>query len=257
MNKPFALVRKLSTGLLDPLPEHWQRHTNKDGALYYVHTLTGIATNQKPKPLPANWRMTKDKSSGVIYFWNVQTRETRPCTWEAPPPPPHATTNAPPASAASVPPVGAASAPPADAEAAVDVYVSACMSAGASTVKDALSSPPPPPPPLAPDSVRVRLSAEAFAMITFAPTKSGRSVVVTRVQASPATAAVHEGAVVLAIDSALCPSDAADAMLLLQQASARGEEVAIELTQQPEAQSDDLVPTMASIRIGKRISDDI
>ena len=86
-----SLARKVSSGLLgDSLPADWERRTNEEGVTYYVHKLTGIATYERPQPLPADWRMAKDPASGVVYFWNVKTRETRPCDWVAPPPPPPA-----------------------------------------------------------------------------------------------------------------------------------------------------------------------
>ena len=73
--------------LVDPLPPHWERRKQQNGDVLYMNTLTNQVQFEKPKPLAPGWRLTKDKKTGVVYYWNVETRETVALN-ELPPPPP-------------------------------------------------------------------------------------------------------------------------------------------------------------------------
>ena len=253
----MQLVKRAASGLLDPLPDGWVKKENQEtGSPFYVHKLTGYAQNQRPQPLPAGWRLAKDEASGVVYFWHVRTRETRPCDWNIPPPPPPADQRPPSRSASSfdeatkVPPP-----PPTDHTATVDVTDSAdSFDSAATSIASSSSAPtstPQPPPPLAQSSVRVRLSAEAFSMITFEPTKNGRSIVVSKVKPAPMTAAVREGALILAIDGVICPRSAAEGLVLLK-LKPGAESIDVEMTQPTARAVDEEAVVAASTPAGKR-----
>ena len=74
--------------VLDPLPPHWKRRKAANGHVEYQNTLTGQTQATKPKPLAPGWRLTKDISTGRVYYWNVHTRETVAYNELPPPPPP-------------------------------------------------------------------------------------------------------------------------------------------------------------------------
>ena len=230
------VVNKLSKGLsLDSLPSDWVKRTNEEGITFYVHKLTGVATYERPQPLPDGWRITKDKASGVVYFWNVYTRETRPCHWVAPPPPPPAGERQPSRSVSNLSEGSSPPPPPAAGDGAGSSEQHAALPVAA------------PPPPLSSESVRVRLSAEAFGMVRFAPLSDGRSLAVVSVVASPLTAAVREGALLLAINGAPVPPTADEATALVEAARAQSS-VDIEFSQ-PE-----MPPNAASDRSSERSS---
>ncbi|KAL1521633.1 hypothetical protein AB1Y20_021291 [Prymnesium parvum] len=70
--------------LLDPLPEHWFRFYDEHGTEYYYNRVTTVTTYTRPSPLPVGWHEHRDRSTGVLYYWNEWTREVRPYPSEAP-----------------------------------------------------------------------------------------------------------------------------------------------------------------------------
>ena len=248
----MKLLKKLSSGDGE-LPEHWIKKTNKEGKTYYVHMLTLIATYEKPQPLPAGWRMAKDPDSGVCYFWNEHTRETRKCDWAAPPPPPP-----PPPSAGSAEIAGGAAAPP--SKQVTDVTDAAPVSSGSSGASGGPPPPPPPPPPLATDSVRVHLSREAFGAITFAPSKDGRALTVSKMRSSEATTSLHVGAELLAVNDVPCADSAAKTQALLgefEASDASSIDIEVRLPAEHLSKQRDAFAPPTAIHLGAHVSGDL
>lgn len=273
-----SLVRRLSESLsLDPLPADWAKKSDDEGMPYYVHALTGIATYDRPDVVcPPGWKLAKDADSGVVYFWNVHTHETQPCNLKLPEQGHPART----ASSPEPPPLPP-SAGPSSSDEAIDVTEAAAPNGtvtGSSRPESAKqplcslaaqaqptaqpppaaqpqpNSPPsisPLPPPLMPHSLRLRLKPDVLSLITFSPTKNGRSIVVTKVKKHPQLTAVHVDAVLLAINGTLCPSFAADGMALLKKA-ALGAAVDIEVTQPETDETEEASVRAMSSRSGSQ-----
>ena len=232
---------------MQPLPPHWVRRRNDEGVTFYVNELSGEATYEKPQPLPAGWRMTKDSATGQVYMWNVTTRETRPLPSPPPPPlPPHWVQRL--------------------SDEGVTFYVNELsgeatyekprpLPAGWQLTKDSatgqvymwnattretrlLPSAPPPPltppadpgsssraertislaPPSAPNARRIRLYSVAGVM--FGTATCGKGIVVTSAPAVSEGPCLHVGDVLLSVDDHACPADAAGALQMLTRAHA-------------------------------------
>ena len=82
-------LTKAVAAIADPLPEHWHRRKDDQGNTFYWNSVTMTSLYERPKPLPAGWRERIDPATGMLYHYNVYSRETRlPPDTNAPPPPP-------------------------------------------------------------------------------------------------------------------------------------------------------------------------
>jgi len=71
--------KKAVGALLDPgLPEHWRQYADNQGRTYYWNSCTLESTYDKPAPLPDGWHEHRDPATGVLYYYNYYTRETKP-----------------------------------------------------------------------------------------------------------------------------------------------------------------------------------
>ena len=128
---------KAFKSVMDPLPPYWERRKDAAGAEYFFNTLTEQTQSEKPKPLAPGWKLTKDKATGQVYYWNFNTRET--VAYNVPPPPPM-----PPPAAAAVPPP-----PPPPPQTATSTAAAAVRPPPPPPLPETARPPPPPPPPSA------------------------------------------------------------------------------------------------------------
>lgn len=126
------------------LPPHWEKRKNESGQDYFINVLTNQAQYEIPKPLAPNWKLHKDKATGAVYYWNVQTRET--VAYNEPPPPPGGPSSQPPPPPPPPPGAPPPSVPPPP------------LQSGMMTSSGAVPPPPPRPPP--PPSVIGGLAGE-------------------------------------------------------------------------------------------------
>jgi len=268
---------KLVKAVLEPLPLHWERRKDESGQTIYFNTLTQRKQVEKPKPLAPGWRMTKDKTTGQVYYWNVHTRETVAC--DEPPPPPMS------------------SATDDDADVRRSLSVMEGNGGGHASqpdgrprgpsftaiVDDDLAGPsgpslavpggfgrtrlPPPvalqkslPPPMAPNATRVRLlnSDMSFAV-------SGHFVIVASCVASMQPMVRHVGNVLISINERPCPRDPEAALAQLESARQAASYVDIELQEisfrrsslAEAGDSSDSVPRTISMEQGQTLSGEL
>lgn len=72
------LKKSGSSFFAKPLPEHWRRSTNEAGQTFYYHEITRATVFYEPPPLINGWKVTRDTSTGIVYFYNTLTRTTMP-----------------------------------------------------------------------------------------------------------------------------------------------------------------------------------
>lgn len=206
-------MRSLASRLV-PLPAHWVRRTNDDGVEYFVNELTDEATYQRPQPLADGWRLTKDQATGIVYYWNVRTRETAAYERQVPPPPP--------------PPSNAPPPPPTASPPLMPLHEDS-VSASDSVSSGVLS------PPSAPNARRVRLTS--IKEFELGSSINGRLVVVTNAPPALEAGGARVGDALLSVNDRACPPEPADALDALRKAHAAVGFVDVELFSAPEGKS--------------------
>lgn len=57
---------------LPPLPQNWIRIRASNGSVYYLHLTTGKSSMDMPQELPAGWEKVISRSTGKVYYRNIQ-----------------------------------------------------------------------------------------------------------------------------------------------------------------------------------------